>query len=305
LLIASENRLYDDFLFLKNELSNFSNYHSVDGAGRIYERYFNDYHTAFETFETAFDLAGSEEEKAEAVLSMARCRYKAGKLADANSIITKYFHNSSDWQSSLLVSRYYSVYANDRQQAIKVLEKTLSQEKDAKTCSKILKGMGDAFIAGSEREPEKAIQYYGKALKLSDDTDIYAMLALTYNNYTDDFEKTKEYLDIILAREPENPLYLSWSATNLARYYDTRNRALSIAYMVPADKRSKYSLACIYARLGEKDRAMNFLETYFKQVHGKKGKYERNEQRLWMLADNDLKILRVDPRFARLTVLEK
>ncbi len=306
LLLTSENRLLDVFKTFKKEYEQYNDYQSNKYLGWIYEIYFDEFNTASQYYQFAFDRTLIKSEKRGIILDIARCRCKEGKILIAEKLITDYFAKHKDITSKYnYLFEFYNLYASNPEKAIAEMETALQVTKRLRDRVDILLNLGDAYLTGDSPRPFTAIKYYKKALKISDDTRIYAKLALTYNNYTKKTGLIRHYLEILLAREPQNTLYLSWHATSLAGYYDTQKDALNVVCLIPSSKRSDYSLACLYAKLGEKKIAVDLLIKDFTNNFSKKGKYERNTQRYWILGDNDLAILYDDPRFVQLTEIEK
>jgi adenylate cyclase len=67
------------------------------------------------------------------------------------------------------------------------------------------------------------------------------------------------------------------------------DRALAID---PDDPHIRYNEACMWAQIGELDRAFDYLDEW--------ATHSGTENRDWMLHDPDLDVLRTHPRYARL-----
>lgn len=80
-----------------------------------------------------------------------------------------------------------------------------------------------------------------------------------------------------------------------------REEALDLLTDVPESPRGYYNLACTYALLGEKARALDYLEADFTELRSSPGALEK--QKKWARSDPDLTALREDPRFELLTEL--
>jgi adenylate cyclase len=63
----------------------------------------------------------------------------------------------------------------------------------------------------------------------------------------------------------------------------------------PDDNGTRYNAACVYALLGEPDRAIDLPELYLRQVGP--------DLKLWFKNDSDLDAIRSHPRYARLLEL--
>ena len=113
------------------------------------------------------------------------------------------------------------------------------------------------------RDPERALGYFERAYELRQD-DFATVLLACYRARSGQEVAARE----ALARVPPSPnLY--------------------------------YNLTCAYALLGEKARALSFLERELNSNHPTEGARER--QRAWARDDPDLASLRAEPRFQLLT----
>ena len=305
LQVAAENRLLDDFSKLEKSVEEYSSYDSYYELARVNEIFLDRFNAASKYYSKAFDIASSDKQRNDAIFAIAKVKTKSGDLKGAEKFIVDYFKKSTSKENLYKhLSYFYRVYLKDRDKALKVLEKGLQTTTELSKKVDILRRMAKAYLIRIDPKPQEAITLYKKALDISDDTAIYADLALTYNNYTDNKTQRDYYMNIILKRKPKKNSYKLWYATDLAEK-GLRKEALKVLYSIPSNKRSKYNLACIYAHLGEKDLALKYLEDDFRINYSKKGKHERNEHRLWMIADNDLRSLRENKTFQKLAALEK
>jgi adenylate cyclase len=60
----------------------------------------------------------------------------------------------------------------------------------------------------------------------------------------------------------------------------------------PDDIHAQYNAACVYALLGETDRAIDILESYLAHASG--------ERKRWFIHDSDLDPIRDHPRYQKL-----
>jgi len=305
LKLAAEIRLLNKFERIARKVQEYPEYESYFEIGRLNEIFFDRFSTASKYYDKAYEIAPNDKKKNESIFAIARVKTKSGDLKGAEKFIVDYFKNNTSTEDSYkYLSYFYRVYLKDRDKALRILFEELKKGKDLSKKVDIMRRMAKAYLIRIDPKPQKAIALYEKALILSDLTQLYADLCLTYNNYTNNTSKKDYYENILLKRKPNNYLYRSWYATTLAQR-GRRKEAFKIMNSIPANKRYKYSLACVHANLGDTEKALGYLELSFQKNYSNKGKNKRNEQRLHIIADNDLQSLKYTKRFQLLTALEK
>jgi len=151
-------------------------------------------------------------------------------------------------------------------------------------------------------QAEPAIRHLERASALLDSD--YHALALTQQNYRqmgrhkeaiDAGRRAMERIEKALARRPDDTTALILGAANLAGLGETEraaswaNRAMLLE---PDDPHGLYNLACAFALIGELDRSVEFLERL--------ASMQIPNFVVWAKNDEDLKNLRVHPRYKAL-----
>jgi adenylate cyclase len=147
---------------------------------------------------------------------------------------------------------------------------------------------------------DDAIRHYEKATALNE-RDIWACgMAITCYEAKGDAEgkrrlarHTLERFERIIAHEPDHSTAMSFGITALValgeiqRARDWIERALLLA--PPQDINLRYNLACSLAQLGERDQALDLIETIIEKL--------QREAISWIKSDTTLENVRGHPRF--------
>jgi adenylate cyclase len=157
------------------------------------------------------------------------------------------------------------------------------------------------------RDFGQAAQHYIRALEIKPDDYISPILLLGIFRSLGRPEEAESYARLGLKRaeealrlRPEDSKPAQLGATALAtlgehgRAREWLTRALAID---PDDNGTRYNAACVYALLGEPERAIDLLEMYLREVGP--------DLKLWFKNDSDLDLIRSHPRYARLLELAK
>jgi adenylate cyclase len=154
-------------------------------------------------------------------------------------------------------------------------------------------------------DQERAVQLFTRAVEIQpDQSDAPFMLSLSLFALKR-AEESERYGRLGLKRaeeqlrlHPESSRPLQLGAGVLARIGETdrAKRWIERALIIdPDDTHLKYNAACMWAMLGEHDRAFELLEEWIRHVGPDSG--------VWFLHDPDIDPLRDDPRYAGLTAL--
>jgi len=145
---------------------------------------------------------------------------------------------------------------------------------------------------------EKAATLFEKAAEARpDDYQAYSLLATTYGGLgrgEDETAAQKQALEIIedyLRSSPDDVRALCMGAgalSHLGRNQDAKEWMRKALELEPEEPSVLYNVACVYARMGELETALEYLENSV--LHG----FSHTE---WMRHDNDLEALRENPRF--------
>jgi adenylate cyclase len=154
----------------------------------------------------------------------------------------------------------------------------------------------------TEGDFEKAIEHYTRALEIQpEDSQAPFLLQIAYRSIGREEEAEKygrlglKRAEAELQQHPENSRPAQLGACALAALGD-KDRALKwlerVQLIEPDDNNARYNSACTYAQLGEIDQAISVLEEWIK--------YSGAEQKIWFLHDADLDPIRDHPRYPRL-----
>ena len=149
---------------------------------------------------------------------------------------------------------------------------------------------------------EKAIEHYTRALEIQpEDSQAPFLLQIVYRSIGREEEAEKygrlglKRADGELQQHPENSRPAQLGACALAALGD-KERALKwlerVRLIEPDDNNARYNSACTYAQLGEIDQAIGVLEEWVK--------HSGAEQKIWFLHDADLDPIRDHPRYPAL-----
>ena len=148
-----------------------------------------------------------------------------------------------------------------------------------------------AYLQG---EMEKTIEHFNKSIELDpDDYESPLLLHTVYQKFDDQenalrvanisVERVKRYLENY--PEHHRAYYLGAGALAFTGDVDmARQWAERADQLAPGDRGTRYNLACFYARLGENEKALEFLENSI-------------TSRTWIANDPDLECLHDHPRF--------
>ena len=151
-------------------------------------------------------------------------------------------------------------------------------------------------------EAERSVPYFTRALEVKPDDPQSPLLLYNVLRHLRRTEESEKYAQLGLKRaeealrlHPETSRPAQLGATTLASLGQVEKakawmeRALAID---PDDTHIKYNAACMWAQLGELDRALDLLENWASHVG--------RESRDWLKNDPDIKPLRDHPRYQAL-----
>ena len=144
-------------------------------------------------------------------------------------------------------------------------------------------GLGHAYYFG--RRYDEALAQYQKALQLNPNANMHSGLGMAYREKGMYKEAIAEFLQM-----PDNPVKFGHLGNTYARAGQRAEAQKGLQKLIELSKhkRGTHAVAVVYAGLGEKDRALEWLEKAYK-VHDKGMCY--------LKVDPPLDPLRSDPRF--------
>jgi adenylate cyclase len=154
----------------------------------------------------------------------------------------------------------------------------------------------------TEGKLEKAIEFYTRALEIQPDDCQAPLLLQTVYRAVGKVEDSDRYgrlglkrAEELLKLHPENSRPAQLGAAALASLGE-KDKALKwlerVMLIDPNDNNARYNAACTYAQLGEIDRAMDMLVDWSEHCGA--------EQEMWFLQDSDLDPVRDNPRYPSL-----
>ena len=181
--------------------------------------------------------------------------------------------------------------------ARKQFEKVVKLGGDSYSTAIALHGLGKMTIAAGEFKKglaliEKSIEVYPTSLA-------YRNLAVYWNSEEKGI-KALRYVAKAIEIEPDDPYNLVFSAVYLARG-GYGKQALRVLKDTPMDLSMSYNIACIYAELGDKDKALSHLRKHFFdfEQYDAVRRHEMAEAR----SDINFRSLKDDDEFLKLTSL--
>jgi len=159
-----------------------------------------------------------------------------------------------------------------------------------------------ASFCGGNGDFDRAAAHFTRTLELQPDDYQCAMMLTTVLRSLKRTDEAERYArlalkkaDAALKRNPESSKPAMVGAIELAalgeheRAREWLARALAVD---PDDNLTRYNAACVYANLGEADRALDLLEIWIGQIGA--------DFKLWFLNDSDLDSIRDHPRYKSL-----
>ncbi|HMI40932.1 MAG TPA: tetratricopeptide repeat protein [Sphingomicrobium sp.] len=190
--------------------------------------------------------------------------------------------------------------SNRRDEAAPAFEQALALDPNSFDAS-----LSYARFCVTEGNYEKAIQLYTRALEIQpDDSQAPFLLQIVYRSLGRDDEAEKygrlglKRAEEELRLHPESSRPAQLGACALASLGD-KEKALKwlerVRLIDPDDNNARYNAACTYAQLGELGQSIDMLEEW--------SKYAGADQQIWFMHDADLDPVREHPRYADLLKL--